>query len=152
MAKNHITSLSITNDTIRNILNSLNLDSNPAIMRLLNDMICSNPNAAKWFVDFALGARFPNNLDPGTEGYIKIDTIRWHTYKSNYDSSGLVQHGFIPCVIKSFEGLHEWNPLVVLLPELEGVPEESRTQSCKIEEFYMGDIHSDIIDPVALPF
>lgn len=152
MAKNSITSLEITNDTIANILDSIVLSEEPAITRLIYDMICTSPNAAKWFVDFALGRAFPWNIDPGTQGYIKVSSLRWHTYVSDYEKSNLVQHGYIPCVIKKFNGLHEYNPLTILLPDVDGVPEDAREHGCKLDDFQTGTIHEDLIERDELPF
>ena len=148
-----ITSLEITDTTIENILDRIELRREPAMLRLIFDMLCSNPNAAKWFVDMSLGKPFPYDLVKGKEGFIKIDTLRWHKHNTEYESSGLVTQGYIPCIIGSFNGLHEYSPLTVILPVVQGVPDEDRHLGIRVEQFYTAMMHEDQIETAfELPF
>jgi hypothetical protein len=148
--------LKITNSTIDNILNDA-LDHKHsnwhAIHRLLHDLVISNSYASEWLVNFALGIEFPKNIQPGTEGFIKLEDLYYHAHYKTYEASDLVQQGYIKCMIKSFNGLHSYFPITVLLPIVGDVPPEGREVGLRLDDFHIST-HKDEIDKddVRLPF
>lgn len=90
---------------------------NEDIARLLCDTLGSSHSGTEWLFKIHLGAKYPEVPAIGAHGYISIENYKgWSGDKDKYKDSMFNQQGYIPVIVKSFQGLHNYYPLRVLAP------------------------------------
>ena len=134
-----IGALSITNSDLEIMLEELIVQKGPhnclGIKLLLEGLIKESPNACTWLTAFMIGRRIPNIPDVGSIGYLKLDSLRYNGYYQAYKDSVYNRQGYIPCTVEKFNGLHNYNPIKVILPILDPKDEPSIT-GLNLDEFF----------------
>ena len=134
-----IGSLSITNSDLQIMLEELIVQKGPhnclGIKLLLLGLIKENPNACTWLTAFMIGRRIPNIPDVGSIGYLKVESLKYNSYYQEYEGSVYNRQGYIPCTVQNFSGLHNYNPIKVILPTLDPSA-ESRIIGLSLDEFF----------------
>lgn len=148
---NKITSLSITDDTLKTVLEKYISDCKEKedVVKLLLGCIAESSVTSSKLVALALGVGLPAIPPVGTVGYIKIEKLSWGFDKTVYEKSVYNSNGYIPCTVKSFTGHHRYSPLTVILPKLEHDTDEVN-HSIDLEDFFTEPLSDDIV--CELPF
>jgi hypothetical protein len=134
-----IGALPITNSDLQMMLGELIVQEGPynrmGIKLLLEGIIKENPNACTWLTAFMIGRRIPNIPDVGSIGYLKLESLKYNSHYQEYEGSVYNRQGYIPCTVENFSGLHNYNPIKVILPTLD-LMEEPRIIGLNLDEFF----------------
>lgn len=122
-----------------NVLKAHIKDSN--MRKIILDIVSNSHQGVEWIFKIHLGKAYPNVPKNGTCGYVHVDKISsWSGNPLRYKDSEFNQHGFIPVVVESFLGLHDYYPLKVKAPELkENFLEGDNIFSIDVEAFIPND-------------